>query len=87
MHDSFPGSVFRDSTGNEVSLFTTILMAGRGIKKDYRKPHPARLIDIAPTIAALLEGPPPRDAEGSILVELLDGMPSLGTKRRSPQGQ
>jgi predicted AlkP superfamily phosphohydrolase/phosphomutase len=84
MHDSYPGSTFRDTAGNEVSLFTTVLMAGRGIKRDYRKQHPARLIDIAPTIALLLESPPPRGAEGSILYELLEDRPGVAAGTNPP---
>jgi hypothetical protein len=53
-------------------LYSTILMEGRGIREGFRKPHPARLIDLAPTIDFLLGVPPPRDAEGSVILPFLE---------------
>ena len=70
-HDSFPGLVYRDDQGNQVSLYSTILMEGRGIREGFRKQHPARLIDVAPMIDFLLGVPPPRDAEGSLILPFL----------------
>jgi len=49
-----------------------LVMAGPGIQKG-AQPKPTRwLIDIAPTIAHLLSIPTPRDADGSIMYEILE---------------
>ena len=53
------------------SLNAFLLMAGPGVKKGYELKKPVRLIDVAPTVAFLLGFPPPKDSEGSILLEAL----------------
>ncbi len=53
-----------------------LVAAGRGVKAAAELP-PGRLVDVAPTLAALLGVPAPRDALGRTLVELLDVKPDV----------
>jgi len=53
------------------SLNAFLLMAGPGVKEGYELKKSVRLVDIAPTVAFLLGFPPPKDSEGSILLEVL----------------
>ena len=55
------------------SVRAVLVMAGPGIKKGYRLQRLHWLTDIAPTVAHLLGIPAPRDAEGGVLYEALEG--------------
>ncbi len=57
-----------------------LVLAGAGIVPG-AVAHDARSIDIAPTVAALLGVPAPRDAEGRTLVELLRLAPDAAARR------
>jgi hypothetical protein len=48
------------------------VIAGRGIRRDGFVPAAARLVDVAPTIAALLGCEPPAGGDGRALTEVLD---------------
>jgi predicted AlkP superfamily phosphohydrolase/phosphomutase len=63
-HGAFLGT-FQD-------LHSILFMAGPGIKKGFIRRKPARIIDVAPTIAYLLNLPAPKDADGSILYDVLE---------------
>ncbi len=52
-------------------MHAVLLMIGPGIVKYVRK-HPARIIDIAPTVAKMMNMRVPRDAEGGVLYDVLD---------------
>lgn len=47
------------------------VLAGPGVRRGYRRAHPIRLIDLAPTMAFLMGTRPPRDAQGSVPADLL----------------
>jgi hypothetical protein len=57
-----------------------LVLAGNGIVPGATA-HDARLIDVAPTVAALLGLPAPRQAEGRALVELLALSPADAARR------
>lgn len=61
-----------------------LLLAGAGVRAGIA-PRAPRLVDVAPTIAALLGTRPPRDAQGRALVEALALRPS-GENARGPGG-
>ena len=54
------------------SLDSLLVIAGPGIKKNAKIKPTRWLIDVAPTIAYLLGIPVPRDADGSIMYEILE---------------
>jgi hypothetical protein len=67
--------------GDEPEVSTVpLVLAGRGIVPG-AVAHDARLIDVAPTVAALLGIPAPRQAEGRALVELLQLSPGDAARR------
>jgi predicted AlkP superfamily phosphohydrolase/phosphomutase len=47
--------------------------AGRGVRQGYRREHPMRLVDLAPTASRLLGVPAPRDSEGRVLGDVAAG--------------
>jgi predicted AlkP superfamily phosphohydrolase/phosphomutase len=47
------------------------MISGEEIKKDVGKPGRTRLVDVAPTINYLRGVPPPRDADGGALLNLV----------------
>jgi predicted AlkP superfamily phosphohydrolase/phosphomutase len=53
------------------SMHALLVMAGPGTRQ-YKRKHPARIIDLAPTISKLLNMDVPREAEGSVLYDILD---------------
>jgi len=62
-----------------------LVLAGRGIVPGAAAPT-ARLIDVAPTVAALLGVPAPGHAEGRALVELLQLTPAQAARRTAVDG-
>ncbi|MDQ7850048.1 MAG: alkaline phosphatase family protein [Armatimonadota bacterium] len=48
------------------------VLAGPGVRAGHRRSTPIRLIDLAPTIAHLLGVPAPRDAQGTVLSDILE---------------
>ncbi len=52
------------------SLKAVLIMAGPGVKKNYELKRPVWLVDVAPTIAHLMNIPSPRQAEGKVLYEI-----------------
>jgi len=54
------------------SLHALLIMAGPGVKRNYELKRTVWLTDISPTIAHLMDIPPPKQAEGAILYEALD---------------
>ena len=48
-----------------------LLVAGAGVRAG-GVPRKPKLVDVAPTISALLGARPPADAQGRVLSELLD---------------
>jgi len=59
------------SRQNLGAMKAILFMKGPGVKKAYRRGVPGRTIDVAPTIAHLLGIQPPKDAEGSILHDMI----------------
>jgi hypothetical protein len=53
------------------SMHAVLVMAGPGAQQ-YERRYPARIIDLAPTIAKLLDMDVPSGAEGSVLYDILD---------------
>lgn len=62
----------RGSHGSTDELKVPLILAGSGIRKGAPL-HQAGLVDVAPTVAALLGTAPPADAQGRVLRELLAG--------------
>jgi predicted AlkP superfamily phosphohydrolase/phosphomutase len=52
-------------------LHAFCVMAGAGVKKDYIRERPIRLIDVAPTVAYIAEIPIPAQADGTILRDIV----------------
>ena len=52
-------------------MHAVFMMTGPGVEK-YSRKHPARIIDIAPTIAKLLDIDVPSGAEGGVLYDVLE---------------
>ncbi len=48
------------------------VIAGKGVRADGYVPRACRLVDVAPTLAALLGCDPPAGADGVVLTEVLD---------------
>jgi len=59
------------SRQNLGAMKAILFMKGPGVKKAYRRGVPGKTIDVAPTIAHLLGIQPPKDAEGSILHDMI----------------
>ncbi len=49
------------------------MLAGSGVRAGYKRPRPIRLIDLAPTIAHLMNLRAPRDSQGTVPSDLLSG--------------
>ena len=60
----------RGGHGSTREMRVPLLISGAGVRPD-ATPQDARLVDVAPTVAALLDAPPPADAQGRALDELL----------------
>jgi predicted AlkP superfamily phosphohydrolase/phosphomutase len=50
----------------------TLILAGPGIRSGYERVHYPELVDVAPTIAELLDLPMPRTCEGRVLRDVFD---------------
>jgi len=61
-----------DAKLGEYSVSVPLIVNGPGIKKGFKLEKPVQLIDIAPTIAHLLQIPAPKNSEGNILKEILE---------------
>ena len=67
-----PGEgAFRGGHGSTREMRVPLLLSGVGVRTG-ALPRKARLVDVAPTIAALLGARPPADAQGRVLVESLN---------------
>ena len=55
-----------------INMHATFIAAGRGIKADKKPITGVRAIDVAPTLAYLLDIPGPQNARGKILYRILD---------------
>ena len=62
----------RGSHGSTFELSVPLVVAGAGIRPRHRGVRRASLVDVAPTIAALLAASPPAQAQGRPLHALLD---------------
>ena len=62
----------RGGHGSTLEMRVPLLVAGAGVRTGVA-PRDPKLVDVAPTIAALLGARPPADAQGRVLSELLDG--------------
>ncbi len=65
------GEALRGGHGSTLEMRVPLLLAGAGVRKG-AVPRDAGLVDVAPTISALLGARPPADAQGRALSELLD---------------
>jgi len=66
------GGASRGGHGSTQEIRVPLLISGAGVRAG-ALPKDARLVDVAPTIAALLGVRPPADAQGRVLDELLHG--------------
>lgn len=53
------------------SMHAVMVMAGPGVSH-YERRHPAKIIDVAPTISKILDMDVPSDAEGGVLYDITD---------------
>jgi len=53
------------------TMEAVLIMSGPGIKKNYKLKSIRWLVDVAPTISYMMNMPPPRDAEGSVIYDAL----------------
>ncbi|MBN2123259.1 MAG: alkaline phosphatase family protein [Deltaproteobacteria bacterium] len=73
-----PARLHQNFTGVHLALpairemHATVIIAGPGVEKNHRA-IPMNVIDLAPTLAYLLESPIPKDAEGNVLKDVLKG--------------
>jgi predicted AlkP superfamily phosphohydrolase/phosphomutase len=58
---------------SERDMHAVLILSGGGMPQ-YERKNVARIIDIAPTVAKLLDMPVPGDAEGGVLYDILDRM-------------
>jgi predicted AlkP superfamily phosphohydrolase/phosphomutase len=58
--------------GKNGTIRSMFIAHGPRIKKGYVREKPINMIDIAPTIAHILNIPPPKDCEGRIMFDLLE---------------
>ena len=56
--------------GKNGTLRSMLIAHGPKIKKGYVRDKPINMIDIAPTIAHILNIPPPKNSEGKIIFDL-----------------
>lgn len=54
------------------TLEAMAIFAGAGVKKNFRRPKPMRLVDFAPTVAYALGVPAPAQSDGAVLVDLFE---------------
>jgi arylsulfatase A-like enzyme len=66
------GKALRGGHGSTLEMRVPLLVAGAGVRKG-AVPRDAGLVDVAPTISALLGARPPADAQGRALSEILHG--------------
>ena len=63
-------------------------MAGPGVRRGHVRNEaalgPARLVDLAPTVAHLLDIPAPAQSQGQVLWDLLEGYPGEVTREQRP---
>ena len=52
-----------------------LIIAGPNVRKSYKRPTPAYMVDIAPTILRLLQLPVPPYMEGRILRDIIQEQP------------
>ena len=53
------------------SMHACMVLSGPGVSQ-YERKFPAKIIDVTPTLCQLLDIPVPKDAEGSVLYDVLD---------------
>lgn len=58
------------TTLDDISVSAPLIISGPGIKKGALLNSPINLIDIAPTLAHLMQIPPPKNSQGKVLYEL-----------------
>jgi len=70
------------------SNYATFVMAGPGVKKGYARPldrlGPISLTDVVPTIAYLLDIPPPAHSQGTVLYDMLEGWDTEIARKPGP---
>lgn len=54
-------------------MHAAMIIGGPGVKQ-YERKYPAKIIDVAPTLSKLMDIEVPRDAEGSVLYDVLDNI-------------
>ncbi len=59
------------------TIETVFIVRGPGVKRGYRRPRPVALSDVAPTLCYVAGIPAPRDAEGRVIRDMLEGEPDL----------
>jgi predicted AlkP superfamily phosphohydrolase/phosphomutase len=55
------------------SMHACMLLSGPGVK-EYERKFPAKIIDVTPTLCQILGIPVPKDAEGSVLYDVLENI-------------
>ena len=67
MHGQLPSAEISQGT-----IQAAFIASGPGIKRNYRRPKPIFLRDIAPTIAHLMDIPVPKDDDGRVLSDIFE---------------
>lgn len=67
---SLPGGRVKGGHGSQDEIEVPLLLSGRGLCRGVAPRHP-RLVDVAPTVAALLGVPAPAQSQGRVLDEVL----------------
>ncbi len=90
-----PGGNYGEGHGNLLptaiyglsSLQATLILAGPGVRTGHKISRPVWLTDVAPTVAHLMQIPPPPTMEGAVLHEALLPSPTVFPARRIRRGR
>lgn len=65
-------------------IHTRLFAAGPHFRRGYSHGRAAHLVDVAPTLSAVLGIRPPKHAEGRVLTEILEGEPEQSSREAPP---
>ena len=65
-------SVLPNASYGTGTMEAMAILAGAGVKKNWRRPKPIRLVDFAPTVAYAVGVPAPAQSDGAVLLDLFE---------------